>query len=270
MSRWWLLALCWLAACGVDWQLRRGQQAIVQMDLPRAEKAFRSALAREPDNVDALYGLGWTYHLAGYGEEARDTFDRCVQIAPDRALGYKGLGSVALVAGNLVVAKERFEQALQRSPADPAILNSLALLHMRAERVEEALAIYEGLEPGAADPAELATGHAEALLRLDRLEEARALVEDALESEPESVRTKGLLLMLHARVLLASTAGRLDSSRCEQTLAPLLAWLVQAERSLDRAELLSLVPPDLDQVRGQVRQRQRALDRICEGGRAAP
>ena len=79
------LLLLLLSACGTDWYLQQGEDALREMDLEGAERSYRSALAREPDSSEALYGLGWTYHLAGFQDEARETFERCATVAPTSA-----------------------------------------------------------------------------------------------------------------------------------------------------------------------------------------
>jgi tetratricopeptide (TPR) repeat protein len=259
-----LLALL-LCGCGADWYLEKGERAVRDMELVDAERAFRSALAREPDSVDALYGLGWTYHLAGHQDEARETFERCLQVAPESALGYKGLGSIALAEGNIEVAEARLEQALQRAPTDPSLLNSQALILIRTERYDEALAAYEALRADAPEQLELVVGQAEALLRLERLDEALAVVDGALAAGGADPRQATLLHTLRARALHANTTGRLDEERCEQTAPPLLAWLDEADRSLDQAESLGLQLDALHSVRREVHLRRKLVQRKCPG-----
>jgi Flp pilus assembly protein TadD len=264
MARWLaLMAGLSSLSCGADWHMGRGEAALEEMELVRAERAFRTALAREPDMVEALYGLGWTYHLAGHREEARETFERCTQVAPGSELGFKGLGSIALAEGNLEVASARFEQALQRSPDDPSVRNSIALLHIRSERYQEALEVYDGLQELQLAQPELVVGRAEALLRLNRLDEARSAVERALDSDGLQARHATLLHVLRARVLHANTTGRLDRERCQETAPPLMAWLDEADRSLERAEALGLGLESLPSVRRQVHQRRKLILGAC-------
>jgi tetratricopeptide (TPR) repeat protein len=264
MTRWAaLFAALHLMACSAGWHLERGEAALEAMELVEAERAFRTALAREPDMVEALYGLGWTYHLAGHREEARETFERCTQVAPERELGFKGLGSIALAEGNLDIARARFEQALQRSPDDPSVRNSIALLHIRAERYDEALEVYDGLQALQLQQPELAIGRAEVLLRTGRLDEARRAVDQGLESDALRGRHATLLHVLRARILHANTTGRLDQERCGETAPPLLAWLDEADRSLERAEAQGLQLESLPSVRREVHQRRKLIQRTC-------
>lgn len=236
-----LLALAPLAACGPDHRAHRGRAALERGDLAAAEQSFRGALERAPDHLEALYGLGWTLHLAGRSGAARAAFERCVTLDPASPLGHKGLGSVALAEENLPRARQHLEQALQYAPQDPAVLNSLALVHLKSGEPDVALGIYVRIREastGAGDPA-LALGEGEALLRLDREEEALRVLEQALSAGSAPPRVEALLHALRARTLVALSVGRVDPSRCGETAAPVLAWLDEADRALERARTLA-------------------------------
>jgi Flp pilus assembly protein TadD len=265
MRQGWLLALLAVASCGVEHQRARAKAALDELDLPRAERLYRDLLTRAPDDPVALYGLGWTYHLAGQEEQARATFERCLRVAPDAPDCVKGLGSVALATGNLEVARQRFERALQQAPGDRSIRNSLALLHLRAGRLDEALRQYEQLCQE--DPAEptWAIGRAEALLRSERTEDALAEVDRALALPETGSRAEILARTLRARILLAATAGRVDEARCDQTAPQVLAWLDEAEEDVGRARELDLgYSPPVGVLR-QIHDRRRAARRLCPG-----
>ena len=71
-----------LAGCVFSNPTKEGRAALDAHDLAAAEGAFRTALERQPDNIEALDGLGWTYLLAGQREAAAGAFDRCIELAP--------------------------------------------------------------------------------------------------------------------------------------------------------------------------------------------
>lgn len=243
--------------CGVEHQLDKGRDAIEKRDLVEAEISFRKALNSEPSNTEALYGLGWTYYLAAKNDEAREMFKRCIDTDPRSHLGYKGLGSVAMIEGNLGTAEESYLKALNLAPSDSAVLNSLGLLYLRQEENLKALEIYEKVK---GEPA-LAVGHSEALMRLERLDEARQVVEEAIKT-PGPKSTEALLHQTRARILLRISAGRLDSSTCASAEA-LLAWLDEAEQSLEKAAKLQPDLPELFSIRKTVHQRKRQIQNLC-------
>ncbi len=252
-----------LAACGPGGDLDRGREALDRNDLGAAEAAFSRILEARPDDPEALYGLGWTFHVAGRREEARRMFERCLQAAPDDPLGYKGLGSAALAERDLAGAERWFADALTRAPGDPAIRNSLALVHLEAGHLPEALALYDTLRrEHPADPA-LALGQAQALVRAERPEEALAVVDAALAGTGAGERTLGLLHALRARILVVRTAGGLDPTRCAETVPPVHDRLDEATRALDAAAARAVPPEDLLPTRRLVVRRREEIGLAC-------
>ncbi len=45
-----------------------------------AIEEFRKLVAAAPDDIDALYGLGMALRSAGQGREARETFDKVLEL----------------------------------------------------------------------------------------------------------------------------------------------------------------------------------------------
>lgn len=261
----WLLALA-LAACGIQRDLDRGDEAIARRDLPRAEASFLHALEKDPDRVEALYGLGWTYLMAGQPDSARTWFERCQEVRPDSPLGYKGLGSVALAEENLVLAEQRFQEALARSPGDVAVENSLALVWMKGGHIERALTALEGLHDRHPENLSVAAGLAEALLRGDRREEALGVVDRALarsSGSEEEGPGRALLFHLRARILVGLTAGRVDPDRCPETLPPILTYLEQADAALADAEKTGFPVPELPSTRRLILRRRNVVTEAC-------
>jgi Flp pilus assembly protein TadD len=135
---WRSLFWIFLLSCGGGNPLERAQADLAVGNWADAEANFRKALDDHPDSVEALYGLGWVYHLNGSSSRARDYFMRCLRVNAEDYRGYKGLGSLALGEGNFVVAVQRFNDALQRKPNDPAVLNSMSLVHLGSGQFEKA------------------------------------------------------------------------------------------------------------------------------------
>ena len=257
--------LALLAACEPAQDLRRGREALDRNDLEEAQAAFGRALADRPDDPDALYGLGWTSHVAGRREEARLAFERCIQAAPGSPLGFKGLGSVALAEGELVEAEAWFGEALDRAPGDRAVRNSLALVHLKAGRTQEALALYEALRHEDPADAALALGQAQAFVQAARLPEALAVVEAALAGRTAGARTAGLLHAMRARILVALTAGRIEPDRCAGTVPPVLTRLDAAAADLEEAAERGVPAEDLLSTRRLLLRRREEIGAACPG-----
>lgn len=261
-----LLAGC-VPGCGEERALKRAEAALIAGDLASAEAGYRGVVDGNPDHVEALFGLGWVYHLTRDEDRAREYFKRCVRLAPDDARGHRGLGSVALAEGNLVQAEGHFQDALQRAPEDPRILNSMGLVFLASERTEEALGWFQRAQ--AADPTRGEYGYnlAEAQLRLGQSEQALATVDASLSGEIAELRFRGLLLELRARVLVAMTSGRVDTERCAETAPAVLAWLERADRALEQAGALEVDLPNLPATRRLVHRRRSVVTERCPGVR---
>lgn len=262
-----MIALLLLLACGIGADLDRGQAAIAAGDLAAAESAFRAALDRDPSNVDALYGMGWTWHLAGDADAARGAFQQIVAIAPASPLGHKGLGSVALAEGNLPEARTRFKAALDRSPDDLAILHSIALTELSAKDGPAALAAFDALLARAPERAEFHQARAESLLLLDRAEDALVAATRAVELGGTR-RIQVLARLTRARSLFALSAHRVDAADCAGTAPPVYAWLDEADRMLDEAIALQPGAPEIATARQAISRQRGGVEDTCPGTRA--
>ena len=255
----WLLVL--LLSCSSDTDA--GQQALRTHDLAGAEAAFRRALARSPDDAEALAGLGWTYLLAGQIGAASGTFSRCALAAPAEAECLRGQSSVALAENNVPRARGLLMQAQQLAPEDPKVLSSVALLELLSGELTVAEDRYRQLVRRYPEEAEYKLGLARLLMRTGRYDEVRELTTAALALEETAVRYRSMLWVVHAQAIVASTAGRDDPARCAETAPPVLAWLDAAETALDNAEVTGVKPPDLAKVRRQVARRRAAVQDGC-------
>lgn len=253
-----------LLACGASADVHHGDVALADGDLTAAEDGYRAALARDPQSVDALYGLGWTYHLAGQEDSAKDTFEQLTRLHPESALGFKGLGSVAMAKGNLPLARANFQTALEHTPGDRKIRQSLGLLALQEGNATEALATFDALIAEDDTRPEFHQGRAEALLRLDRGEDALAAADRAHAVATED-RSRAAAALTRARALLAVSSGRIDKQNCQGTAPPVLAWLEAADESLDEVQASKVPIDELAPLRREVRRRKGNVDDLCPG-----
>ena len=262
----WLLMV--FAGCRGD--TAAGQAALDAHDLAGAETAFRRSLSRDPDDVQALTGLGWTYLIANQLGAASGTFSRCALVAPREAECLRGLASVSLAEGNLPKARILLQQAQQLAPEDPKVLSSVALVELSSGEITAAENRYRQLVRRHPEQAEYRLSLARLLLRTGGYEEVLSLTESALKLPDTPVRYQSMLWVVRAQALLAGSVDREDPERCAETVPPVLAWLTAAEDSLVKAEATGVTPPDLVKVRRQVLRRQAALQDVCPAMAIAP
>jgi tetratricopeptide (TPR) repeat protein len=251
--------------CGTERSLASAEKSLKAHELSAAEASYRSVLERDPESVDALYGLGWVYHLTAQPDRARDYFQRCTRIAPEDHRGFKGLGSVAMSQDQLSQGINWLDQALQLAPGNAAVLNSLAVGHLQGRDFEEALSFARKAAAAAPERSEYGLNEAEALFRLKNHAEALAAVDKSLGGQLEEIRFRALLLVLRARILVAMTGGRLDPDRCLETVPPLLAYLEEARRTLERAEALDIDLAEIGAAKRRVHRRRGYITEQCPG-----
>jgi tetratricopeptide (TPR) repeat protein len=85
-------------------------------DLAMAEKAYRAALTREPENVVALRNLEPVLVALGRPEEAKAVAQRAASIEPIAPFQYFNQGMLAYQRGEYNKAKNLFEREVKRAP----------------------------------------------------------------------------------------------------------------------------------------------------------
>ncbi|MES2642565.1 MAG: tetratricopeptide repeat protein [Myxococcota bacterium] len=264
-----LAAVLGLRLTSVARRVAAAQHALDRSDLVAAEAAWRAVLADDPGRADALYGLGWTLHLAAETDAAREAFQQCVEAHPQSPLGYKGLGSVAMAEGNPTLARRRFEEALARAPGDVAVRHSLGLLDLSSGAADAAVTTFTALATEHPERAAFQQALGEALVVVGRPEEALEAATRAVALAEDDDRGRALAQLTRARAILAATGGRVDPADCGGTAPPVYTWLVEADRALDDAEATGVPLPELVSARRAVRQRRGGVDDECPGERVS-
>ena len=194
---------------------------------------------------DALRVLGFVHRIRGELKEARLAYEEA--IGPEHSEASVGVALIALAEGDVNLAADRLEQAMNSIPADQPVLGHHLLSYtvealVSAGRVESAAKILEPFALLHAESPEVL--HATGLLRLaqGRLGEARRSLSecvkrwDALGNELEAARAR--IALLEATVAEGDTtaAGELGNhllSQIRQPFFPLERKLVR--RMLRRA-----------------------------------
>ncbi len=195
---------------------------------PAAIGHFNDALARTPENADALNGLGLAHEALGQADEAERSFRRALEIDPANGWAHNNLGVLYLSGGQLAAAASEFEASLAAGGDRTNARINLALVHAR--QGDRAAAVAELEQVLAARP-----GHAGACFNLgvllaDAGDEARALayLERAIDTRPDYALAHYQLGVVLAR--LGRPAEAVD--QLSRALA-LDASLEPARRALD-------------------------------------
>jgi tetratricopeptide (TPR) repeat protein len=137
--------------------------------LQHAVMLFDDAISREGSMVAAWYGRGLALEAAGALAEARDSYGRVTELAPDTAPGFAGLSTTYAQLGDKDAARRFATQAHAIAPDDPAACMALARCEMADGDFAEAARL---LRQTALDQVDLLTLLGDALDRLGNFDEA--------------------------------------------------------------------------------------------------
>ncbi|CAA7617985.1 tetratricopeptide repeat protein [Magnetospirillum sp. SS-4] len=167
---------------------RRLAQARLRLgQLEEARNAAERALQLAPDAAAGHFALGQVRRGLRDFEQARRSLETAVSLDPKMGLAWMGLGEVlATLPGGTDKAVEALRRAVSLLPRDPRPLNGLATVLMAAGRYEDAITAYRSAVAlvGDPNPADLLNNLGVALERLERRDEAVAVLRTAVLVRP--------------------------------------------------------------------------------------
>ena len=156
----------------------------------RAEDAYQvlqQGLEKLPSHPDLLYTTGMMADKIGKPEVFEQLMRKLIQVKPDHAHAYNALGYSLLERSERIQeALELVEKALQFSPDDAAIMDSVGWGYYRSGRLDESLAMLRRAFAANPDP-EIAAHLGEVLWMRGDKDEARKVWQDSLKTHPGSV-----------------------------------------------------------------------------------
>src|ERR1041385_8330247 len=117
--------------------LAAGREFLLAGRLNQAITELTTAVSLDPKLTEAHNLLGVAYDKKGFGDRAKESFERAVKIEED-ADTLNNLGFSLYQNGNYRAAVDRLKRAAKLAPADERILNNLGLAYCRLGKVEEA------------------------------------------------------------------------------------------------------------------------------------
>jgi tetratricopeptide (TPR) repeat protein len=185
--------------------LQTKQSAEVQLlrehkQYAQARTLLQSKLATNPDDLDDLYELAMLHEKLGELDDMEKLLRQLIQAKPEDPQAYNALGySLADRGLRLPEAKTLIEKALQLSPRDPFITDSLAWAEFRSGNLEIALALLQGAFKERPD-AEIAAHLGEVLWVLNRQPEAHQIWREGLKLNPSNESLQDTLKRLQVRL----------------------------------------------------------------------
>jgi len=192
-----------------DAWLMLGRLSKIGQNSLEAEKAYKRALELDPKNEYALSGLATVYSDIGDTKAALEVWRRLSEVDPNpRTL--RALAGAYEQMRDYLAAVEAMRRAAQMAPKDPDIQRELAEYLLMAEKLDEALKVYQEL--AAADPkdAHLELRVSQIYRQKRDLRKARAAQDRARSLDPSSLDIRfNEVNLLEAEGKTAEATGRL-------------------------------------------------------------
>ncbi len=195
-------------------------------NLKFAAEQFEQSIALKPDAVDAYFQLGMTYHDLGLYDKSVAAFKRALQYAPNDPAIYYQLGTVAMdqfydreaeaylleglkinpdhvliliALGRLYVRMNQAQaaisvlrQATQREPSLWEGWYELGRAHMKAKEWKLALSALEQARQWNFEDSDIYSAMASCYLKTNKKAEARQMVRECLQRNPNNVEANRL------------------------------------------------------------------------------
>jgi tetratricopeptide (TPR) repeat protein len=199
-----------------------GQCCVYLKDSAAAINALLFVLSEDPDNLEAHRGLAAVYYDQGAFQAAIRHLDKVAELAPDDGRPFSLQGAIYKDLEQYNQAIAAYQKALERDlPAanrvqHPAFIRlEIAECYVKKLQFTQALEVLQNLEPLAEDRAKAKALQAECLIPLERADEAKRLLDDALQHlDPDHPD----LLRLRAKIYLTEKSPKVAAEMLEKAL----------------------------------------------------
>lgn len=126
-----------------DSYLLQGELSLVVRDIELAESSFESALALEPDSVDALMGLAAVRSRQQLFDQAEQLYNRALAFTPGNGAIQRSLIEVKVARDSPLEAIGEIEQLQRQQPGGIGTPD----LNLRRQKIEEDFLLRRGFQP---------------------------------------------------------------------------------------------------------------------------
>ena len=194
-----------------------------------AMAAWDEAYAADPNDLEALGGLGRTRARNGDPTGAAVAFEQLVALEGEDAQALHGLGDALLAQGKTEEAVAALQQAVAHAPGDAAKRGSLARALVASGKPEAALQVLDPEQVALEDRPLVLTQAAEIHAGQGRLGEAQSALVEAVALEPDEPPLRSALAKVRAE------AGDAEGARAEEAVVAKLTGASLTPKSAPKA-----------------------------------
>ncbi len=162
-------------------------------------KAIREAIRIKPEDPEYHYQLANAMADGGDLNSAASAFRTAIQLNPAHASARINLGNIHLQQNLLNEAEDQYEQALATDPGNTVALVNLGRTLLLRKQPDSALEAFRRVPADDVLAAEAKLGAGRALVQMNRIEEAKQELHDALRLDPRHGAAIEELARLEAR-----------------------------------------------------------------------
>lgn len=119
-----------------DESTRLGREYFSRGNFGTAERHFRDAVEKAPEDLAAWLGLAASYDRIGRFDLADRAYDRALRLGGETPDILNNIAFSYMLRGNLAAARAKYHRALELDPGNPTILNNIELLNASYKYIE--------------------------------------------------------------------------------------------------------------------------------------
>lgn len=177
-------------------ELLEGSQFLQQSNFKAAQESYKQTLEREPENLEAIYGLGIIYQHEEKYEEAKKYFERALNFYGENGAILNSFGVVAANLGDHESARDSFEKAVKIDPSFLDAQKNLAEIYITTKEYEKGIEAYQEILKHHHDDIESLLNVGRLYYEIGDVDSTRFILEKVLEIDSENKFAKNSLKKL--------------------------------------------------------------------------
>ncbi len=191
--------------------LRAGMANERTGNYPGAVRAYQRGLAVEPENVELLNAIGFSYFQMDRSEDAVAAFEKALAVDPKHAKAHNNMALASIDIGELEMAEAHYRESLAIEP-QPAVYNDLGYVLERQGLTDEATELFRKAIELDPDSASAHANLAGSLARSGDFAASERHYRAAIERQPSSMAHTGLGFVLFRQGRTDAAVASLESA----------------------------------------------------------
>ena len=183
-------------------KLLEGSQFLQQGNFKAAQESYKQTLEREPENLEAIYGLGIICQYEEKYEDAKNDFERALSFCGENGAILNSYGVVTAHLGEDESARDSFEKAVQIDPKLLDAQKNLAEIYLATKEYEKGIETYQKILKQHGDDIESLLNVARLYFEIGDVESTRFILEKVLGIDPKNKFAKDALEKLSEEELV--------------------------------------------------------------------